>query len=584
MNLEGITLALLREFISEALLNGRIDKVTQPSRFSLLLRIRNRQKDFHLYINCQGDAPHMRLLAGRPTGADAPAAFCMLLRKHIENGRITAIKQENLERAIIFDIDALGVGRNIITKNLIVELTGKSSNIILAEDGAIIGCAKHIGENLNRFRQMLPGRPYLPPPPQNGGNVLTEGAGAIAENIARSRLDLSAAVLEATVGIGPFSAREIIWRAGLTPSLPAAALDAHDIAALSEAIESIAVPIKEKTAPITVAVKDGNLVAGIAPYKPGHLGEIAIESFPGVNEAVTFAAGLKKVPAAENARLLKFVKGEEARAEKKLALLAQEHETAANADEFKNIADNLMQRLYLLEKGMERYAFSDTLTGRWVEAPLKAGLSPAENAQRYYKLYAKAKRAAGNLQKQLAQGKSLLNYLAGVKFSIETAQTAAELAEIKDELARGGLWKEKSAKAAKLPPSAPLKIKMPSGAFVFVGKNNRQNDLLTFKIARAGDIWLHAKNIPGSHVILQNGGKAAGGDDLAAAAHLAAWFSKARGSSGVPVDYAARRHVRKPAGAQPGFVLYENQKTLQVTADEAFINQLLKQAVPAALG
>jgi predicted ribosome quality control (RQC) complex YloA/Tae2 family protein len=199
MNLEGVTLSLLREFISGTLLNGRIDKVAQPNRLSLLLRIRNRQENFHLYINCQGGAPHMRLLDGQPPGADAPAAFCMLLRKHIENGRITAVKQENLERAISFDIDTLGVGSNIVTKNLIVELTGKSSNIILARDGVIIGCARHIGKNLNRFRQMLPGRPYLPPPPQNGGNILTDDAKAIAENVAKTQLPLSAAMLGATV-------------------------------------------------------------------------------------------------------------------------------------------------------------------------------------------------------------------------------------------------------------------------------------------------------------------------------------------------------------------------------------------------
>ncbi|MDR2005657.1 MAG: NFACT family protein [Acidaminococcales bacterium] len=579
MNLEGVTLSVLREFIAGELLNGRIDKVAQPGRLALLLRVRNRQKNFYLYITCQGGAPHMRLTDGQPPGADAPAAFCMLLRKHIENGRITAIEQETLERAIRFDIDVLGVGRNIITKNLIIELTGKSSNIILARDGIIIDCARHIGENLNRFRQMLPGRPYLPPPPQSGGNILTEDARSIAENIAGTQLPLSAAVLKATVGIGPFSAREIIWRSGLPPSMPAPAMDAHDTAALSEAIESIAAPIKEKTAPITVAVKDENLIAAVVPYKPEHLGKITLKSFPDINEAIAFAAELKKIPAAENARLLKFVKNEEARTEKKLALLAEEYKNAANAEDFKNVADNLMERLYLLKKGMERYAFTDTGTGRPIEASLKAGLSPAENAQRYYKLYNKAKRAAGNLEQQTAEGENLLEYLAGVRFSIENAQSADELSEIKNELAAGGLWKEKTAKTAKLPPSSPLKIKLASGACVFVGKNNRQNDLLTFKIARAGDIWLHAKNIPGSHVILQCGGKAADDDDLAAAAHLAAWFSKARASSGVPVDYVARRHVRKPAGGKPGFVLYENQKTLQITANEDFISQLLKQAV-----
>ena len=230
MNIEGVALFMLREFLSVALLDGRIDKVTQPDRFSLLLLIRSRRKNLHLYITCAGSFPHMRILDRQSPGADTPTAFCMLLRKHMENGRITAIEQDGLERAIRFDISGLGIGSNIITKNLIVELTGKSSNIILTQDGVIIGCAKHIGENLNRVRQMLPGRPYLPPPPQSGGNIITDDACSIAEKVARAPLPISDALLKTTVGIGPFSAREIIWRAGLPPSMPAPALDARDIA------------------------------------------------------------------------------------------------------------------------------------------------------------------------------------------------------------------------------------------------------------------------------------------------------------------------------------------------------------------
>ena len=576
MNLEGLTLNVLKNQLAGELVGSRIDKVFQPAKYDLLLMARNNNKNHFIYISASNNAPHIRVAEKNTLNPENPPAFCMLLRKHLENGRITQIMQEELERIITFDIDTLGIGNAIITKKLIVELTGKSSNIILAQDGIITDCIKHIGQNVNKFRQMLPARTYIAPPPQDGTNVLKTSSDTITDNILHIHAPLASAIIKATLGIGPFTAKEITFRAGLPADIIADTLDTADKSALKEAIDSIILPIKEGPEQLTVSADQTGKIVAITPYIPEHTGKLIIKTFSSASHAIEFALSARQTAPPEGILLSRLLKNEIQRLEKKLILLESELSKAENADTFKNTADNIMAQLYKLEKGMAVCEILDFATNEPVEVKLDTNLTPVENANKYYKLYNKAKRSVKWLHEQLAETKDQIDYLAGIEFSLQNLQTSNELSEVKNELKTLGLLKEKTAKQLKTAASIPLKASLESGSVIYIGKNNKQNDMVTFKTAGANDLWFHAKDIPGSHIILKTTDKEASYEDIQTAATLAAWFSKARYSSNIPVDYTYRKHVKKPSGAKPGFVIYENQKTLSVTTDEQTINDILK--------
>ena len=576
MNLEGICLNIQKDFLCEKLLGARVDKVFQPGKTILILQLRTNKENIFLQINVANTAPHIRLLLKNTINPEMPSAFCMLLRKQLENGRITNIMQQNLDRVFIFEISTIGMAANIVSKKLIVELTGKNSNIILVQDDTIIDCIKHIGAKVNKLRQMLPQRPYFPPPAQHGINILSSNSKEICASISNLPLPLTKAIVAITVGIGPFTAKEISFRAGLPFNIPSNTLDMHDLSALEEAINSISQPIKEKAVQMYLSLDQTNKILALTPYKPDHLGKIIFKTFPDINQAIEHAVNLEVSTPPESIQLAKSLKNEISRLQRKTILLQEEYQTAINAEYFKNIADNIMAHLNSLQENRTKFYCNDFITGEKMIIELQENLTLIENAQRYYKLYNKTKRAVKWLDAQLKENEVLLEYMESIEFSLQNIQTKDELNEIKNELKSLGLLYEKTRKPVKIQQSVPLKIELKTGAHVLIGKNNKQNDTLTFKTAKPDDIWLHTKNIPGSHVILQTAGKPATHEEILLAANLAAWFSKARSSSSIPVDYTLRRHVKKPSGSKPGFVIYENQKTLQITTNENTIVDLLK--------
>lgn len=577
MNLEAITLQLQTSFLHKELVGGRIDKIYQPNRLDLLIQIRNKQKNILLYATCSSNNPHMRIIDKQPENPDNPPPFCMLLRKHLESGRIAHVSQPNLDRNIVIDIDTIGQANEIVTKQLIFELTGKSSNIIFVNNKIILDAIKHVGANVNKFRQILPNKEYFPPPPQTGLNILTTPSNEIIEQILKSPAQLLKALIQNTIGIGPITAKEIIWRSGLPADIVANSLDKHDAISLQEALESIISISKEEQPTINLAIsEEENKVLSLTHFTPEHLRNIQLKTFDCINQAIEVAQSVKPNKTPENIQLSKFLKNEIIRTEKKLTILQKELTTATKAEQFRNIADNLMANLDKIPKSIEKYQLVDLYTNENILIELQAQLSPLENANRYYKLYNKAKRAVEQIEKQIKETIEQLDYLNSIENALQNCQTKNEINEIKTELINIGLLKEKKSTNNKnIPTSMPLKLVMPSGAHIYVGKNNKQNDLVTFKIGKTNDLWFHTKNIPGSHVILQTFDKTIEQTDIQTAATLAAWFSKACNSSNVPVDYTARKNVKKPSGAKPGFVIYEKQQTISVTTEENIINTFL---------
>lgn len=580
MNVDGLSLAPLVNELHAALVGGRVDKVFQPDQYSLLLWIRQPGENLRLHISANPQRPKLLITSSAPENPAVAPNFCMLLRKHLEDGRIGSIEQHNLDRIVNINIDVRGDRGIIITKRLIIEIMGKHSNIILSQDNVIIDAIRRVGYQLSRHRQVLPGKEYIYPPGQDKINILAaEPDIFIKQVLAASDLTLSKAIIAAGIGLGPLTAKEIAWRAGFSPEIRVGALDDSDIKALGEAVASIAMPLmSSQAAPSVVAEAQGRPLA-IAAFVPEHLGQHILSSFSTMSEAVAFFDSFQGRPSLpEKEVLTKLVAAELAKLARKQIVLSEELNQAENADNLRICGDILMVNLYNIPAGSHEQVLQDIYSQQQdsqVIISLDPALTPLENAQQYYAKYNKAKRSAEHLANQLTECDQEITYLESVAVALYHADTNAEVTEIRQELITAGYIKAADKRRLPAAQSSPLSAQTTDGFTIIIGKNNRQNDIVTFKQAQPDDIWLHTKDIPGSHVIIRRDNKDITEQAILEAALLAAYFSKGRQSTNVPVDYTRRRYVRKPSGAKPGFVIYDHQSTIYVTPDKAAIAAIL---------
>ena len=582
MNLDGLSLRPLVTELSSKITGSRVDRIFQPDGTTLLFWLRQPGENLALLVSANPERAGVYLATAIPDNPPVPTGFCMLLRKHFEDGRVVAVEQRGLDRVVTLSVDIRGERGLIVTKQLVIEIMGKHSNIIFVQDGIIVDAIKRIGAGISRLRQVLPGREYTPPPGQIRLNPLATTPHDFIDFARRTPEPgqaLAKAIVAAAEGLGPLTAKEIIWRAGLPADITTGALDAADVTALSDAAASIFEPLKGGTVNATAAISsDRSKLLGLAAFRLEHLTSHQLAEFPSMSEAVEFAVNFKGQPDnPEKIALLKLVASELARLNRKEQTLAKELSEAEAADTLRQNGDILMTHLYAIPTR----ASEVTLPNLFTEEPdaqitiaINPQASPVENAQHYYAKYNKAKRAQESLADQLRECREELAYMETVSVSLEHAMSFDDVAEIRQELVQAGYIQEKAKKRAE-PPSAPLQGATSVGITLLVGRNNRQNDLVTFKHAQAEDLWFHTKDIPGSHVILRTGGVEPPQEALAEAAMIAAYYSKARQSSSVPVDYTRRRYVKKPSGAKPGFVIYDHQKTIYVTPDEAKVQELL---------
>ncbi len=574
MNLEGLALAVIKKETAPLLLGGRIEKIYQGEH-SLCLHVKKEAAVLYLAADLGQGGPCLFLQESPGENPSMPPAFCMLLRKHLEEARIIGLKQEGLERCLILEAAYLGAAGKLCTKELIFELTGRNSNIILTEEGRIIDCLRHIGPGQNSYRQLLPGLPYLPPPPQAGLAIDSASPAAIVAKMreltfARGAL---AALVSATCGIGRATAAELLLRANIEPQ--AKNLNEEQEAALGAAIANLQEAAAAAASPVYAHIgKDGRLKT-LLLLEPLQItaGEKA-KAFPSALAALRFAAALTPLAPPRKTELLNLVTNESQRLRRKLQALAADFEEAGCAERQRQLADTLMANLYSLPKGATQVTLNNIYDGEPTLIPLSPKLSGNGNAQAYYKRYNKYKTARTEVQKQMRETKDRLTYLDSVAQTLDTADTREEAEEIAAELQEAGLLRPKrggTGKKNKQAASQPYRFSCGPDCFIYVGKNNKQNDLVTFTIGSPKDLWFHTKNIPGSHVLLKSFGPRPGPEAIAAAAELAAYFSKARQGSQVPVDCTLRRYVKKPAGAPPGFVIFTEQTTYYVTPDEAKI-------------
>ncbi|MCR5757713.1 MAG: NFACT family protein [Selenomonas sp.] len=583
MSLDGFSMHPLVRELNNTLAGGRIDKITQPNKQSVVLSIRQPGQNHQLHISINSQNPAAHLLTKNLENPPEPPIFCMVLRKQLETGRIAAIRQHGLDRILLMDVDSLAAGGKIVTKTLVMELMGKYSNIILLQDGTIIDALRKIGTNSSRVRTVLPGDTYELPPGQDKLDLFTTPLPDVMAKVKATGPEerLDKALLGACMGFGPVSAKEVCFDAGLAPSTRLQTLDDADFQAVENALGEIREAASQETPAPVILMDNNQKVLAMASFPLHYLPQALPLKFSSVSamlEKASALAGSYVLP--DKDRFRKLVKNELHRAENKLVKLDEEIAAAENAKEYKIRGDNLMTYQYQYQDHADAaitVADIYSETGEEITIPLDQRFTIIQNMQLCYKKYDKLKRAQELLQIQREECEASIAYLESIETSLSASSSLGEIAEIHNELVEGGYLREKLKRKNNDKPSHPFHFTAPDGTSILVGKNNYQNDKLTCKTASFNDTWFHTQNIPGSHVILRNGGAEPSEDTLLLAAQLAAHFSKAQGSSKIPVDYTEIRYVKKPSGSKPGFVIFTNQKTLYITPDEAELAPVLAQ-------
>ncbi len=584
MSLDGISMHPLAIELDRAVAGGRIDRINQPNKQSIIMALRMPGKNILLHITINPQNPAMHIVEKAPDNPPEPPMFCMVLRKHLETGRIASVRQYGLDRLLIMDVDFLAAGGKIITKTLIVELMGKYSNIILVQDGVIIDSLRKVGTNSSRVRTILPGDEYILPPQQEKLNLLEEPVDNIIEAIqGKSDMKLSKAILDTCLGFGPVTAKEAAYGAGLPNNILVGELAAGDMASLKDSLTEIKDSFKEPCGEAAIVLDENNKILATASFPLHYFTDKKVLSFDTISQMLSKAAqlaGSYQVP--DKDRFKKLVKNELNRAENKVQKLRNDIDAADNAEEYRIKADNLMTYQYQFQDRKDPIITVANIydeNGGEISIKMDQRLSVTENIQAYYKKYDKLKRGKALLEQQLQRCLDDIEYLSSIEASLESSTRLAEINDIKAELIAGGILREKPKKHAAEKQSQPFKYTAADGTVILVGKNNYQNDRLTFKTANPDDIWLHTQNIPGSHVIIRCGNTQPDEDTILLASYLAVNYSQAKGSSKVPVDYTRAKFVKKPSGAKPGFVIFTNQTTLYVTPEPEVLGPVLLQQI-----
>ena len=560
MNLDGSSMRPLTIELANALVGGRIDKITQQSKTSICLQIRQPGENFLLQISVNPQNPSMQLIKKPLENLPEPPTFCMVLRKNLEAGRIADIRQHEVDRVIFIDVDTLGNGK-IETLTLFVELVGKYSNMILVNNGVIVDALKKIGTNNSRVRTVLPNQKYQLPPAQDKLDPFTTPIDELVNRIKSddsSRLDK--AIMNICQGFGPATAKEVAFRVG------------ENINSLNNVLTDIVEACKSPTP--CIILDSNKKVLAISAFTLNHLASGRSMQYSSLSEMLEVANNLVGSYVPPDKEVLgRLVRNELRRATNKIAVLEKELNEAENADDWRIRADNLLTYQYNLKDHADDEVevvniYSES--GEMITIPLDRRITIAANVQVFYKKYDKLKRSAEYINNQIKLCREEIAYLETVEHSLTASTTLAEIDEIKAELIAGRYLKEVKKKTAGSKKAQPYIFHATDGTEIIVGKNNYQNDKIR-QSADPNDIWLHTKDIPGSHVILKTGGIEPSEGTLITAAKIAAYFSQYKDSSNVPVDYTACKFVKKPSGSKPGFVIFFNQHTLYVTPDEELV-------------
>ncbi len=624
MAFDGITVANITAELNKTLLGGRIYKIAQPESDELLLTIKNNGSQYRLLLSADASLPLVYLTeTNKPSPMTAPG-FCMLLRKHLQNARIVGITQPGLERIIHLELEHLNELGDVCRKKLIVEIMGKHSNIIFCDDrDKIIDSIKHISGMVSSVREVLPGRDYFIPRTQNKWNPLRfcaqynnmsteyiadnpavcspdqltgeaskmttasafttqdENFGSLSyvnfrEHMQEKPMAIYKALYSTYTGLSPIIAQEICYRAGVDGDMPANVLEENALHTLYDTLTDIMSQILDGTFAPSI-IYNGREPIEFAALPLTLYADKTVKSFDSISTVLAQYFAERSILTRirqKSVDLRKIVQTALERNVKKYDLQMKQMKDTEKRDKYKVYGELINTYGYNIEPDARSMEALNYYTGETVTIPLDNTLTPQENAQKYFDKYGKLKRTYEALSELTVQVKEEIEHLESILTALDIAQQEEDLVQIKEELIESGYIRRKGGTKKAKVTSRPFHYISSDGFHMYVGKNNYQNDELTFKFATGNDWWFHAKQKAGSHVIVKTEGQELPDRTFEEAARLAAYYSKGREQNKVEIDYIQKKHVKKPAGAKPGFVVYYTNYSMAIDSDISGIEQI----------
>lgn len=585
MALDGITVAGIVSELNQKLIGGRIDKIYQPLSDEILFTVRSTGENFKVLVSANSNHPRIHITQIQKENPISPPMFCMVMRKYIAGGKITKIYQPDFERIIVLEVESMNELGDITTKKLILEIMGKYSNFIVTdENNKILDAIKRVSHDKSSVREVLPGKEYCMPPSQDKQNPLFMTKEHIFKQLEKqSGAKVQEVLYKSYTGISPIFASEICFRAGVEPSCFCEQLTQQNKQTIFTVFYDILEQVKkqafspyiyyklDKQKLLDFSVIDMKQFQSFSKQKYETI-SVLLEQFYAEKDNIYHVRQ-------KSHDMRRILNTNIERCAKKKEIQKKTEREVASKDIWKVKGELLTANIHSIPKGVTTFRtvnFYDTEL-KEIDIAIDPTKTPAENAQKYFSKYNKAKRTLAALEIQKKQNDEEMTYLESILNSLEAAKEEADLDEIRTELAEQGYMKRKTAKKSKSQKqkkAKPLHYISSDGFDIYVGKSNIQNDELTLRFAQNNDIWLHTKEIAGSHVIIKTNGIDVPNQTLLEAANLSAYFSKSQNSSQVPVDYTFKKFVKKPNGAKPGMVIYEKYKTIYVTPDETIVKNL----------
>lgn len=578
MAFDGITIANIVTELNQTITGGKINKIAQPENDELIITIKNQRKQYRLFLSASASLPLIYLTeTNKPSPLTAPN-FCMLLRKHIGSGKIIAIEQPGMERIIRFTIEHLNELGDLCTKYLIVEIMGKHSNIIFCnEEDQIIDSIKHVSAHMSSVREVLPGRPYFIPETQSKLNpfVLTEEI--FQEKIFPRPVNVAKAIYTSITGISPLMAEEVCYRAGIDGGIPTDRLEDVERVHLAHTFLRMVDDIRDGHFEPNIIYK-GKEPVEFACFPLSQYQDYRAVSYPSIFPVLETYYAEKNIVTKMRQKtvdLRKIVQNALERNVKKYQLQQKQLKDTEKKEKYRVWGELLNTYGYEVEPGAKSMEALNYYTNEMIQIPLDETMTPQENAKKYFDKYSKLKRTKEALDTLLQETGDEIKHLESIAASLDIASSEEDLVQIKEEMMEYGYVKRKNTGGKKVKvTSRPYHYISSDGYDIYVGKNNFQNDELSFKFASGNDWWFHAKGQPGSHVIVKSKNEELPDRTFEEAGKLAAYYSKGRQAPKVEIDYTQKKNLRKPTGGKPGFVVYYTNYSLLIEPDITGLQQI----------
>lgn len=578
MAFDGITIANIVTELNQTITGGKINKIAQPENDELIITIKNQRKQYRLFLSASASLPLIYLTeTNKPSPLTAPN-FCMLLRKHIGSGKIIAIEQPGMERIIRFTIEHLNELGDLCTKYLIVEVMGKHSNIIFCnEEDQIIDSIKHVSAHMSSVREVLPGRPYFIPETQSKLNpfVLTEEI--FQEKIFPRPVNVAKAIYTSITGISPLMAEEVCYRAGIDGGIPTDGLEDVERVHLAHTFLRMVDDIRDGHFEPNIIYK-GKEPVEFACFPLSQYQDYRAVSYPSIFPVLETYYAEKNIVTKMRQKtvdLRKIVQNALERNVKKYQLQQKQLKDTEKKEKYRVWGELLNTYGYEVEPGAKSMEALNYYTNEMIQIPLDETMTPQENAKKYFDKYSKLKRTKEALDTLLQETGDEIKHLESIAASLDIASSEEDLVQIKEEMMEYGYVKRKNTGGKKVKvTSRPYHYISSDGYDIYVGKNNFQNDELSFKFASGNDWWFHAKGQPGSHVIVKSKNEELPDRTFEEAGKLAAYYSKGRQAPKVEIDYTQKKNLRKPTGGKPGFVVYYTNYSLLIEPDITGLQQI----------